>query len=151
MLLWSTFIVGSSYLLVSLFIYNSLLETATTAQVLQSPFAGILGKSFRLGGRYESSFWGIILYYIISLLFSTIFFFLSAYFNFIKKYTLLASLCYGLLSFVVVVYIFIPLVGIPQSKWSINFINLSMFIFIVGLQIGLINKYFRKQANTSLV
>ncbi|MEP6844501.1 MAG: hypothetical protein ABI861_00790 [Panacibacter sp.] len=147
MLLLSGFIAGTLNALGSLVIYHFILENATSVQVLQSPLGGIIGKSFRIGGQYDSTFYGIILYYLINFFFALIYFLISEYILHLNNYKILKGLLYGLLLSIFMIYIIIPITGITQANWSLNSISIIILMFFVGIPISFTNHYYRNTSN----
>lgn len=140
-ILWSGITSSFFVLLFTLFVYNSVFETATLAQVLQTPFGGVVGKSFKVTGRYDSSAMGVVLVFIFCFLFSISFFFLLHKYR-VNKYFLPIGIAFGCCLSLITFFIIRPITGWEKASWSLDYLSLVMFAFFVGLPNAIINKYF---------
>jgi uncharacterized membrane protein YagU involved in acid resistance len=143
---WTMILAGS--LDIAAAIINSNLRAGTSpVVVLQFIASGVLGRNAFSGG-ISTAVLGLIFHYLITFIWTFIFFVFYPKLNFSPKYKIPSGLLYGLIIWLIMNLIVLPLSNVPriQSQVSQIIIGISFIMFLVGLPISLIfHKYYRNK------
>ena len=88
--------------------------------------------------------WGLLFHYLIATSFAAIFVWLYLKIGFISKNVILSGLIYGLIVWVVMNQVVVPLSSVNQQpfEWSGAIKAMLILMFCIGLPIALITKKF---------
>jgi hypothetical protein len=138
-------IAGTLDILAAIVVYAIILDKATAVQILQGIASGVFGREAYTGGT-AMALTGIVFHYLIAMAFTAAYFLLYPYLPFLHKQPLLSGLLYG-----VVVWVIMNLVVLPLSAYRMAPIRLgpallgmSILIVMIGLPIALMAaKYYK--------
>lgn len=102
--------------------------------VLRFVASGYFGKEAFTGGD-NMIIYGLLLHFLVALLFTLFFFLIVSYFPVILKYKLLTGIFYGIFMQLVMLYLVLPLSNVP--KLSHTFLSVVTAIFILIICIGI--------------
>ncbi len=119
--------------------------------VLKFIATGIFGRPALKGGG-EMVAAGLLFHYIIAFCFTIAYFLLYPHIPFLRKYVVISGLLYGIVVWVIMNRVVLPLSLVPQApfKWSINtFIQMGILMVCIGLPVALITHwYYKRKYNT---
>lgn len=144
-ILITTLVAGSLDILLA-FLNAWISNAVTPARVLQYIASGYFGTEAFAGGK-GMALWGLLFHFLITLVFTTIFFFLFAKNDFLARYKALTAIGYGLLVWIVMNLVVLPLSKVPVSKMEPVAMIKGMIILIlaIGLPLVIFSSLYRKQ------
>jgi len=117
----------------------------TPWRIFQYISSGVFGAhSFQMG--WTSVWLGVVIHYAIALIWTTIFFIVATQFNFsvLTRRTVLSGVIYGLIVYVVMNFVVLPLTALPARPAPptiVSRINAVLaLVFCIGLTIALLTK-----------
>jgi hypothetical protein len=114
--------------------------------VLRYIASGVFGKKASTGGMPMAA-WGLFFHFVIAFLFTMIFFWIYPKIKFLSRNLIMTGLVYGLLVWVIMNQVVVPLSSAQQGPFVLKQAIKSALIimFCVGLPIALIiGKYYSK-------
>ncbi|GAA3965085.1 hypothetical protein GCM10022246_17710 [Pedobacter ginsengiterrae] len=141
-LFWTTVVVGILDAVAAMTVYYVFFNLKPM-QVYQYVASGIMGKTAYDGGA-ASAWVGVGLHIIIAFAATYIFFILSPRLKWIRENVIVAGMLYGLLIWVVMNLIIVPLSLIEPAEFNpVDLVVVIWHMTVVGLPISLlINKYY---------
>lgn len=130
------------------FVFYWLILGAQRVRIFQSVAAGVLGTdAARAGG--EKTFWlGLLLHFVVATCIAAVYYLATLALPFLIRHPVPSGLIYGLIAYVVMNYVVIPLSAIDISKRTFDWHTvLPAFIahaFLVGLPVALIARWSAK-------
>lgn len=146
-LLWAGFLAGTLDALAGIIVYWIILGRMNMIQVLQWIASGVFGKQAFTGGLFMALI-GNFLHYIIAYLVTIAFFIAASYLPQLRKNSTLIGLLYGLLIWIIMNLIVLPLSNVEPMPFEplVAALSISWHMFLVGLPIvKIINNYFNSQ------
>jgi hypothetical protein len=112
---------------------------ATPARVLQSVAGGLLGRSAYEGG-FATAALGLTFHLVIALSWAALFFFAYPFFSFLAKSRVFNGVAYGLLIWLTMNLLVVPMSRIPARPFVLQNVVTGMLILIVmvGMPVALI-------------
>lgn len=117
-----------------------------------SMFKFIASGAFGAGRAFSAGsimvFWGILFHYIIAYVWTVVFFFLYPTFSFMRKNKYIIGLAYGIVVWIVMNRVVIPLSEISQRPFNIRgaLIGTSILMVAIGLPISILtNRYYARK------
>lgn len=138
----SGLIVGTLDILAALIIYSVILQKTTAIKMLQSIASGIFKIDAYSGGS-QMALYGLLLHYLIALIFAWLYITIYPYFKFIKKSPWLSGILYGIFVWIVMNLVVLPIAfpGLPAKHLDFPLIlSILILIFCIGIPIALITK-----------
>ena len=141
----SGLIAGTLDILAAVIIYAVVLEKTTAIKILQSIASGVFKKEAYTGGP-KMAWYGLGFHYLIAFIFAWFYFIIYPYLPFLKKNVILSGILYGILVWIIMNLIVLPIAFplLPEKHFDFPLL-LSILILIVciGLPIASITrKYF---------
>jgi uncharacterized membrane protein YagU involved in acid resistance len=123
----------------ALIVYVAILHKATVLVILQRIAAAAFGLPAFKGG-YSMALWGLIFHYIIAFSFAAAYVLLYPYQPLMRKSRLVSGLLYGVLVWVIMNRIVLPMTKLPLSRfqWSGALIGAALLILFIGLPVAFI-------------
>jgi uncharacterized membrane protein YagU involved in acid resistance len=118
----------------AIIVYDFVLHKTTALKILKSIASGLFGKQANAGGD-DMAVYGLILHFIIALLFTVFYFLIFPYVPFLKRNRILSGLIYGAFVWCVMNLGVLPLIA--GGKIPTNWISISRAAVILMICIGL--------------
>jgi len=131
------------------FIFYGRILGVKNIRIFQSVAAGFLGKAAYEGGTRMFVF-GLMIHFVVAAGIATVYYLASRKLNVLIRYAVLSGLIYGLLAYLVMNYVVIPLSAIGPRPFNLR-VFLPAFIahaVLVGLPVALIAKHSAKRNQT---
>lgn len=138
----SGLIAGTLDILAAIVIYALILQKTTPLKILQSIASGVFKKEAYTGGP-EIAWYGLGFHFLIALLFAWFYFILYPYLPLLKKSTLASGILYGILVWIVMNLVVLPIVFPVLPAKSLDFptlLSVLILIFCIGLPIACITR-----------
>lgn len=138
----SGLIAGTLDILAAIVIYALILQKTTPLKILQSIASGVFKKEAYTGGP-EMAWYGLGFHFLIALLFAWFYFILYPHLPLLKKSTLVAGILYGILVWIVMNLVVLPIVFPVLPAKSLDFptlLSVLILIFCIGLPIACITR-----------
>lgn len=138
----SGLIAGTLDILAAIVIYALILQKTTPLKILQSIASGVFKKEAYTGGP-EMAWYGLGFHFLIALLFAWFYFTIYPYLPLLKKSTLAAGILYGILVWIVMNLVVLPIVFPVLPTKSLDFptlLSVLILIFCIGLPIACITR-----------
>jgi hypothetical protein len=133
----SGLIAGTLDGLAAIIAYGPVFGRATVSQIFQGIASALFGRSAFAGG-WRFTFYGILLHYTIALLFSTAYGIAYTRFAFLQKRWWANGVLYGLIVWVIMNKLVLPLAGMHSTVTSSSMIlGMMILILCVGTPIAL--------------
>ena len=123
------------------------LEKFAAVQVLRFIASGVFGKDAFTGGQVMV-FFGLFFHYIIAFSFTTVYFLFYPRLPHIKYYKMVSGIIYGLIIWLIMNLIVVPLSQTPelQFSWQRTLQGIIILMVCVGIPISIIaGKYYEKK------
>lgn len=148
-ILITTLVAGSLDILLA-FLNAWLGNAVTPTRVLQYIASGYFGAEAFAGGPGMAR-WGLLFHYLTALVFTTVFFFLFAKGNFWARHRVLTAIAYGLLIWIIMNLVVLPMSRVPASKMEPVAMIKGMIMLIVamGLPLVFFSAMYRKKSSKS--
>lgn len=135
------------------FVFYWLILGAPRLRIFQNVAAGLLGRDVAFAGG-ERTFWlGLLLHFVVATCITTVYYLMSLGLPFLIRHAVPSGLIYGLIAYLVMNYIVVPLSAIGPSTRPFNLTNfLTAFIahaFLVGLPVALLARWSAKRIHSS--
>lgn len=144
-LLWSGFVAGTLDALAGIIVYWIILGRMNIIQILQWIASGIIGEDAFKGGILTALL-GNVFHYVIAYLFAIFYFLIAPSFPVLLQNKYKVGLLYGLLIWVIMNLIVLPLSNVAAAPLEINvaLMGITWHMALVGLPIVIIiNKYYK--------
>ena len=138
----SGLIAGTLDILAAILIYAVILNKTTAIKILQSIASGAFHQEAYTGGA-QMALYGLLLHYLIALIFSWFYFTVYPYFSFLKKNVYRSGIIYGVFTWIVMNLVVLPVVFpvLPAKNFDFPLVlSILILIFCIGIPIALINK-----------
>ena len=150
-ILWTALLAGTLDILSA--IVNTYIQYSISPdRIFKFIASGVFGDdAFSSGAMMVAA--GIIFHYLIALTWSAIFFFIYPKFNLSSKYKFLSGFLYGIIVWLIMNLIVIPLSNTPQYPFTFKGVLLGVLflIFFIGIPISLsYHKYYSSNKNLNL-
>lgn len=132
-------IAGTLDIIAAILLNGALSGSIRPLRILQGVASGIFGKDAFTGGN-AMALYGLLLHYCIALLFTIAYFLVFPYLTFLRTHKVLAGLLYGILAWVIMNRIVLPLSNVPMGpfRWDRALLNMVILMLMIGLPISLI-------------
>jgi hypothetical protein len=141
---WTAVLAGT--LDITAAIINSYLRTGTNpVVVLQFIASGVLSSEAFQGGLLTATL-GLLLHYFITFSWTLIFFVFYPKLGLLPKYKNLSGLLYGVIIWLIMNLIILPVSNVPKISFGISqvILGVSFIMFLVGLPISLVYHIYYK-------
>jgi len=144
-ILITTLVAGSLDILLA-FLNAWISNGVTPTRVLQYIASGYFGTEAFAGGS-GMALWGLLFHYLVALVFTTVFFFLFAKSGFLLRHKVLTAIGYGLLIWVVMNLVVLPMSRVPASKMEpVAMIKgMAILILAIGAPLVIFSSLYRQQ------
>jgi hypothetical protein len=143
-ILLAGFAAGTADILAAIGVYSLVMGRVGAVQILQSIAAGVFGKQAFAGG-WETTLCGIVFHYIIATSWGSAYFLVFPYISFLRNQKIISGLLYGVLVWILMNTVVLPLSNAsqPQFRWDSILIGMMILMLCIGLPISLItHKYY---------
>jgi uncharacterized membrane protein YagU involved in acid resistance len=134
-------------------VFYWLILGAPRLRIFQNVAAGLLGKDAAFAGGERTFLLGLLLHFIVATCIAAVYYLASLSLPFLIRYAVVCGLVYGLIAYLVMNYVVIPLSAIGPSSRPFNLSNfLPAFIahaFLVGLPVALLARRSAKANQTA--
>ena len=139
----AAFLSGLLDLVAAIIVYSMLLNKTNALMIMQSVASGVFGKSAYSGG-IKMAVIGLILHFVISLIFTLLYFFIYPRISFLRKERVLSGFIYGIFIWLVMNIIVLPVAfsGLFPSHLPSILIGIIIVIVAVGMPVSIITHYY---------
>lgn len=139
----AAFLSGLLDLVLAIIVYSILLDKTTALKILQSVASGVFGKTAYSGG-IEMAVIGLIFHFIISFIFTYLYFYTYPRLSFLRKERIFSGFVFGLFIWSVMNLIVLPLTftGMFPSDILSALIGIAIIIISIGIPVSLIAHYY---------
>ena len=136
---WAGFIAASLDILGAIAVYARIQQKTTTLKILQSIASAVFGKAAYSGG-VEMGLYGLVFHFFIAFCFAAVYCFAFPYISFIRKHTIISGVLYGVLVWIVMNLVVLPITfqHAPSLAWDAALTGMVILILAVGLPISFI-------------
>ena len=131
--------------LVFAFTFYGLILKAPALRIFQSVAAGVLGRPAAVEGGVRTFFLGIVLHFLVATCIATVYYLVSLLLPFVLRYAVASGLIYGMIAYLGMNYIVIPLSAIgPRTTCKrawIFAVEIIGHAFLVGLPLALLARH----------
>ncbi|MCC9065717.1 DUF1440 domain-containing protein [Flavobacterium piscisymbiosum] len=134
----STLIAGTLDILAAIFVYAIILEKTTAVKILQSIASGIFKKEAYTAGP-QMAWYGLGLHYLIAFIFSWFYFTIYPYLPVLRKSTVISGFVYGILVWIVMNLIVLPIMFpiLPEKHFDFPLLlSITILMLCIGLPIA---------------
>jgi uncharacterized membrane protein YagU involved in acid resistance len=128
--------------LVFAFTFYGIFLKAAALRIFQSVAAGILGRPAAIEGGLKTFFLGILLHFLVATCIATVYYLVSLVLPLVLRYPVPSGLIYGMIAYLGMNYIVIPLSAIGPRTTSkrawIFAVEIIGHAFLVGLPLALL-------------
>jgi uncharacterized membrane protein YagU involved in acid resistance len=119
-------VAGALDILYAFIVYGPLSYGVTPMQVLQSVAAGLIGRDAARAGEWNTALLGLGLHFLIAIIMAAVFVMLASMFRFLTKQAVIWGLIYGLILYVAMNYVVVPLSAAGANQvFASNFAEAS--------------------------
>ena len=139
-------VVGTLDIAGTLMVYSVLLHKMPAIMILRRIASAALGQT-ALSGGWTMAWCGLFFHYVIAFCFTTAYVLLYPYLSFLQKNKYISGVLYGLLVWLIMNRIVLPLTKIHMAtfQWSTALIGMALLIFFIGLPVAYItDAYYKK-------
>ena len=140
-------IAGTLDMLGALLVYAVVLKKTTAEKIVRGIASGIFKDQAMTGGN-EMMLYGVILHYIIALIFTLLYFLIFPYIPFFRKQKIIGGLLYGAFIWMVMNLIVLSIVfpQRPSPTLYSALIGAAILMIMIGLPLSYFaNKYYRSK------
>ena len=121
-------------------VFYGLILGGNHLRIFQTISAGLLGKETAYAGGIPTFLLGILLHFVVATLISAVYYAASLKFRFLLEKAVLCGLIYGMMAYLVMNYVIIPLsrIGSGAIQPMIFVVSIIGHALLVGLPIALI-------------
>lgn len=143
-------VAGTLDLVGTLTVYSVLLHKASAIMILQRIASAALGQTALTGG-WAMAWCGLLFHYLIAFCFTTAYVLLYPYLPLLQKNKHASGLLYGLLVWLIMNRIVLPLTKIHMAsfQWSTALIGMALLILFIGLPVAYIADAYYKKGSRS--
>jgi len=124
------------------FVFYGFILKIPYLRIFQGVAAGLLGRDAAIEGGVKTFVLGLVLHFIVATCIAAVYYVMTLFLPFLIRHAVACGLIYGLVAYLVMNYVVIPLSAIDVSKRTFNLSTiLPAFIahaFLVGLPIALL-------------
>ncbi|GAA0547286.1 DUF1440 domain-containing protein [Chitinophaga japonensis] len=138
-------IAGTLDILTAVIVYAVILHKVTAARLLQGIASGVFGRQAFSGGT-AMVLTGLLFHYIIAFAFTAGYFLVYPHLPFLKRYPVLNGLLYGILVWMIMNLVVLPLSGFPQAPLRLgpSLLGMAILMVMIGLPVALLaHKHYR--------
>ncbi|WP_166922210.1 DUF1440 domain-containing protein [Flavobacterium poyangense] len=143
----SGLIAGTLDILAAIIIYALILQKTTPIKILQSIASGVFKKEAYTAGP-QMAWYGLGLHFLIAFLFAWFYFTIYPYLPLLKRSVFASGILYGILVWIVMNLVVLPIVFPVLPAKSLDFptlLSILILIFCIGLPIAFVTKkYYSK-------
>ena len=140
-------VAGTLDLTGALVVYAAILHKASVLLILQRIAAAAFGlRAFK--GGYFMALWGVIFHYRIAFSWTAAYVLLYPSQPLMRKSRVISGLLYGLLVWVIMNRIVIPMTRLPapsRFQWNAALIGMALLVFFIGLPVAFITDFFSRR------
>ncbi|MDN3673061.1 DUF1440 domain-containing protein [Flavobacterium branchiarum] len=140
--LLSGLVAGTMDIIAPILIYSVILQKTTTVKILQSIASGIFKKD-AYSGDPKMAVFGLVIHFIIATIFALFYFAIYPYLPSLKNKTIISGCIYGILVWIVMNLIVLPIVFPILPAKHLDFpllLSIVIHVFCVGIPIAIITK-----------
>jgi len=128
--------------LVFAFTFYGLILKAPALRIFQSVAAGVLGRPAAIEGGVRTFFLGIVLHFLVATCIASVYYLISLLLPLVLRYAVASGLIYGMIAYLGMNYIVIPLSAIgprttSKRSWIVA-VEIIGHAFLVGLPLALL-------------
>ena len=130
------------------FTFYALILGAKPLRIFQSVAAGLLGKASFDGG-VKTFIFGLFLHFIVATCIASVYYLASRTLPFLLNYAVISGLVYGMIAYLVMNYVVIPLSAIgprPPKRLSVFVTEIIGHAILVGLPLALLARRSARKA-----
>ncbi|MFG4003513.1 DUF1440 domain-containing protein [Flavobacterium aquidurense] len=138
----SGLIAGTLDILAAIFVYAIILEKTTAIKILQSIASGVFKKEAYSEGL-QMAWYGLGLHYLIAFIFAWFYFIIYPYLPFLKKSTIISGFLYGILVWIIMNLIVLPIAFPVLPEKHLDFpllLSVTILMLFIGLPIASVTK-----------
>lgn len=145
-ILLAGFIAGTLDALGATIVYCAMMKALTVTQLFHGIYSGLFGDTI-IGSQNTMAVIGLLLHYFIALCFATGYFLAYPYLSFLKRNTLISGLLYGIIVWIIMNLVVVPLSQAHHSTATFpGFLRgVSILMLCIGLPISFITASFYKR------
>ncbi|HSB27658.1 MAG TPA: hypothetical protein VLE19_07380 [Pyrinomonadaceae bacterium] len=124
------------------FIFYGLILKAPALRIFQSVAAGVLGRTRATEGGVKTFVLGLVLHFVVATCIATVYYLITITMPFVLRYAIPSGLAYGMIAYLGMNYVVIPLSAIgprttSKRTWIIA-VEIIGHAFLVGLPLALL-------------
>jgi hypothetical protein len=137
----SGLVAGSLDILAAFLVYCLIKQATTPERLLQYIASGVFGQTAFSGG-WQTALCGLAFHFLIAFSFAAFYVLVYPYIPFLKQRKVEAGLLYGILIWIVMNLLVLPLLfhNTPNFSWEAIGLGVGILMFCVGLPISLITR-----------
>ena len=141
-------VAGTLDILSATALYTAITGTFRPVRLLQGIAYGAFGKSALEGGTGMAII-GLLFHYLIAFTWVMIYFLLYPYIPFMRRYKILSGLLYGIIVWVIMNRVVIPLSQITPGpfRWDRALMNMAILMVMIGLPASLFANWYYTNAS----
>lgn len=135
----SGLIAGTLDILAAIVVYDLILQKTTATKILQSIASAIFKREAYTGGL-SMAFCGLLFHFLIAFAFALFYFLIYPHFSLLKKNVWLSGILYGILVWIVMNLIVLPIAFPILPEKHLDFpllLSIIILIFCVGIPIAI--------------
>ena len=144
----AAFLAGLLDIVAAIIVYSIFLDKTTALAILQSVASGVFGRAAYEGGMKMAAY-GLALHFIITIIFTSFYFFVYPRLELLRKERIFSGIIYGIFVWLVMNLIVLPIAlsGVFPASIASSLIGIAIVIIAVGIPTSLIaHFYFRRKS-----
>ena len=141
------FIAGLLDIIAAIVTYMIMAPGKNPINILNYIASGVFGKETAFSGGWSMPVLGLIFHFIIALIWAILFYVLYPYFNKMVKNKWLAGIFYGVLVWIIMNRVVVPLSNTPKNPFRLSsaIIGVLTLIIFLGIPISLVTDHYYKR------
>jgi len=141
------FIAGVLDLSAAMVTYMIISTGKNPVNILNYIASGVFGKETAYSGGWSMAVLGLIFHFIIAMIWAILFYVLYPYFNKMVKNKWLAGILYGILVWIIMNRVVVPLSNTPKNPFKLSsaIIAVLTLIIFLGIPISLVTDHYYKR------
>jgi len=138
-------IAGTLDVLTAIIVYAVILHKVTATRILQGIASGVFGQQAFSGGT-AMALTGLVFHYIIAFAFTASYFLVYPHLPFLKRHPVPNALLYGILVWMIMNLVVLPLSRYPQATLRLgpSLLGMAILMVMIGLPVALrAHRYYR--------
>ena len=141
------FIAGILDISAAMVTYMIMVPGKNPVNILNYVASGVFGKETAYAGGLTMSLLGLIFHFVIAFIWAILFFLIYPYFNKLVKNKWVAGILYGILVWIIMTRVVVPLSNTPKNPFKLSsaIIGVVTIIICIGIPISLIADHYYRQ------